>query len=62
VIVVCYGSQQLLSLEGHVPNPQVRAITQIVANTLGPVVQHCVLNQKLGPHGLTMCVKTKMKI
>jgi hypothetical protein len=47
-IVLCYGRQQSLALQGHVPSPQVWAIAQIVANTLGFVVQQCVLNQSQG--------------
>jgi hypothetical protein len=35
VIGLCYGNQQSLALQGHVPSPQVWAITQIIANTLG---------------------------
>jgi len=44
-ITLCYGGQQSLALQGHVPSPQVWAIVQIVANTLAHVVQQCVLNQ-----------------
>ncbi len=47
-IALCYGRQQSLALQGHVPTPQVWAIAQIVANTLGLVVQQCVLNQSQG--------------
>jgi hypothetical protein len=35
VIGLCYGNQQSLALQGRVPSPQVWAITQIIANTLG---------------------------
>ncbi len=44
-IAFCYESQHSLTLQGHVPSPQVWAIVQIIANTLGPMVQQCVLNQ-----------------
>jgi hypothetical protein len=37
VIALCYGSQQLLALEGHVLSPKVWAIAQIIVNTLGPM-------------------------
>jgi hypothetical protein len=47
-IVLCYGRQQSLALQGHVPSPQVWAIAHIVSNTLGFVVQQCVLNQSQG--------------
>jgi hypothetical protein len=43
-----YGRQQSLTLQGHVPSPQIWVIIQIVANTLGPMVQQCVLNQNWG--------------
>ncbi len=46
VIVLYYGSQQSLTLQGRVLNPQVWAIAQVVTNTLGLMVQQCVLNQK----------------
>jgi len=45
IIALCYGRQHSLALQGHVPSPQVWAIGQIVANTLGLVVQQCVLNK-----------------
>jgi len=48
VIVLCYGSQQSLILQGHVPNPQVWVVAQVVANTLGLVVQQCVSNHRQG--------------
>ncbi len=44
-IALCYGRQQSLKFQGHVLNPQVWAIAQVVTNTLGPMVQQCVLNQ-----------------
>jgi len=45
IIALFYGRQQALSL---VPSPQVWAITQIVVDTLGPLVQQCVSNQSQG--------------
>ncbi len=48
VIALCYGRQQSLALQGHVPRPQDGAITQVVVDTLGLVVQQCVLNQSQG--------------
>jgi len=48
IIALCYGSEQSLAFQGHVPSPQVWAIAQIVADTLGLVVQQCVLNQSRG--------------
>lgn len=47
-IVLCYGSQQSLALQGCVPNPQVWVVAQVVANTLGLVVQQCVPNHRQG--------------
>ncbi len=47
-IVLCYGRQQSLALQGHVPSPQVWAIVQTIVNTLGFVGQQCVLNQSQG--------------
>jgi hypothetical protein len=44
-IVLCYGQQQSLALQGHVPSPQVWVIAQVFVDTLGPMVQQCVLNQ-----------------
>ncbi len=46
MIVLCYGSQQSLSLQGRVFNPQVWVVTQVVVDTLGPMVQQCVLNHR----------------
>jgi len=48
VIVICYGSQQSLALQSCVLNPQVWVVAQVVADTLGPVVQQCVLNHRQG--------------
>jgi hypothetical protein len=48
VIALCYGRQQSLALQGCVPSPQVGAITQVVVDTLGLVVQQYVLNQSQG--------------
>jgi len=48
VIALYYGKQQSLTLQGCVPSLQVWAITQIVFNTLGPMVKQCVLNQSQG--------------
>ncbi len=39
VIVFCYGSQQSLALQGHVLNPQVWVVTQVVVHTLAHMVQ-----------------------
>jgi hypothetical protein len=47
-IALCYGRLQSLALQGHVQNPQVWVIAQIVADTLGLVVQQCVLNESRG--------------
>ncbi len=44
-IALCYGQQQSLEFQGHVLNLQVWAIAQVVTNTLGPMVQQCVLKQ-----------------
>ncbi len=44
-IVLCYGQQQSLPFQNHVLSPQVWAIAQVVVNTLGLVVQQCMLNQ-----------------
>jgi hypothetical protein len=44
-IALCYGQQQSLALQGHVPSPQVWVIAQVVVDILGPMVQQCVLNQ-----------------
>jgi hypothetical protein len=38
IIVFCYENQHSLTFQGHVPSPQVWAITQIVANILSPMV------------------------
>jgi len=38
VIAFCYGRQQSLTFQGHVPSPQVWAITQVVVDTLRPMV------------------------
>jgi hypothetical protein len=40
-----YESQHSLTLQGHVPSPQVWAIAQTIANILGLMIQQCVLNQ-----------------
>jgi hypothetical protein len=48
IIALCYGRQQALALQGRVPSSQVWAIAQIVVDTLGHVVQQCVLNQSRG--------------
>jgi hypothetical protein len=45
IVAFCYESQHSLTLQGHVPSPQVWAIAQTIANILGPMVQQCVLNQ-----------------
>jgi hypothetical protein len=47
-IALCYGQQQSLALQGHVPSPQVWDIAQVVVDTLVHVVQQCVLNQNQG--------------
>ncbi len=47
VITLCYGSQQSLALQGCVFSPQVWVVTQVV-DTLGPLVQQCVLNHRQG--------------
>jgi hypothetical protein len=44
-IALCYGQQQSLAFQSHVLSPQVWAIAQVVVNTLGLVVQQCMLNQ-----------------
>jgi len=46
VIFFCYGNKKSLALQGCVPSPQVWAIAQVVVNTLGPMIQQCVLNQR----------------
>jgi len=38
-IALCYGQQQLLTFQGHVPSLQIWAIPQVVVNTLGLMVQ-----------------------
>jgi hypothetical protein len=43
--VFYYRNQQSLALQGRVPSPKGWGIAQIVVNTLGLVVQQCVLNQ-----------------
>ncbi len=48
VIVLCYGSQRSLALQGCVPNPQVCVVAQVGANTLGLVVEQCVPNHRQG--------------
>jgi hypothetical protein len=47
-IALCYGQQQSLTLQGHVPSPQVWNIARVVVDTLAHVVQQCVLNQNQG--------------
>jgi hypothetical protein len=47
VIALCYGSQQSLTLQGCVPNPQVWIVTQVV-DILGLVVQQCMFNHIQG--------------
>jgi len=44
-ISLCYGRQTTLALQACMPSPQVWATAQVVANTLGFVVQQRVLNQ-----------------
>jgi hypothetical protein len=48
VIVLCCGSQESLALQSCVLNPQVWVIAQVVVDTLGPMVQQCVLNHRQG--------------
>jgi hypothetical protein len=40
IIAFCYGNQQSLAIQGHVPSPQVWAMAQIFTNILGFMVQH----------------------
>ncbi len=39
VVVVCYGKQQSLTLQGCVPSFQISTIVQVVVHTLGSMVQ-----------------------
>jgi hypothetical protein len=48
IIAFCFGNQQSLALQGHVPSPQVWVMAQIVTNIFGFMVQHWVLNQNQG--------------
>jgi hypothetical protein len=48
VIAFCYGNKKSPTLQGRVPNLQVWAIAQVVVNSLGPMIQQCVLNQRRG--------------
>jgi hypothetical protein len=45
IIALYYESQHSLTVQGHVPSPQVWAIAQTIANILGLMIQQCVLNQ-----------------
>jgi len=57
-IPLCYGQQESLEFQGHVLNTQVWAIAQVVTNTLGPMVQQCVLNQaKVTDYFLTFLLR-----
>jgi hypothetical protein len=48
VITLCYGRKKSLAFQGCVPTSQIWAIAQVVVDTLGHVVQQCVLNQSWG--------------
>ncbi len=45
VINICY-TQQSSTLQARVPNGLTWAITQVVTETLNPVVHQCLLNQR----------------
>jgi hypothetical protein len=41
IIVLCYGRQQSLAFQNHVPIPQVWVIAQVVVNILGHAPAMC---------------------
>jgi hypothetical protein len=44
-INLCYGRQEILDLQGHVPNAQTWVVCKIVCETMLPIVKQCILNQ-----------------